>query len=159
MRITRAHIVNFRCLSDLRLRFDDVTVLVGANSTGKSTVLHALRWFFEGGPLEPEDFSGCQPDAVVSVSVTFTDYTSADREALGSYVVGEEATFWRTYSAKQSEKLTGLGQAYPAFEEIRKHSKAIEKRKAYNDLRATHPELALPTASSQQAVDDAMRSW
>jgi putative ATP-dependent endonuclease of the OLD family len=159
MRIARAHIVNFRCLSDLRLEFDDVTVLVGANSTGKSTVLHALRWFFEGGPLEPEDFSGCQPDAVVSVSMTFTNFTSADREALGSYVVGEEATFWRTYSVEQAEKLTGRGQAYPAFEEIRKHNKAIEKRKAYNDLRATHPELALPTASSQQAVDEAMRSW
>jgi putative ATP-dependent endonuclease of OLD family len=159
MRITRAHIVNFRCLSDLKLEFDDVTVLVGANSTGKSTALHALRWFFEGGPLEQEDLSGCQLGAVASVSVTFTDFTSADREALGSYVIDEEATFWRIYSAEQSEKLTGRGQAYPAFEEIRKHSKAIEKRKAYNDLRAQHPELDLPTASSQQAVDDAMKSW
>jgi predicted ATPase len=117
MRIARAHIVNFRCLSDLKLEFDDVTVLVGANSTGKSTALHALRWFFEGGPLEPEDLSGCQPDAVASVSLTFTNFTSADRDALGSYVIGDEATFWRTYSADQSEKLTGRGQAYPAFEE------------------------------------------
>jgi hypothetical protein len=159
MRLARAHIVNFRCLSDLKIEFDDVTVLVGANSTGKSTALHALRWFFEGGTLEPEDLAGCQPDVTASVSVTFTDFTTADKEALGSYVVGKEATFWRTYSAAQSEKLTGRGQAYPAFEEVRKYTKAMDKRKVYNELRTQHPELGLPTAASQQAVDDAMKAW
>lgn len=159
MRLARAHILNFRCLADLKLDFDDVTVLVGANSTGKSTALHALLWFFEGGALEPEDLAGCQPDATASVGVTFTDFTGADKDALGSYVVGEEATFWRTWSAAEGEKLTGRGRAYPLFENARLHAKAMDKRKAYNELRADHPDLGLPTASSQQAVDDAMKAW
>ncbi len=96
MRIVRAHIINFRCLQELKLEFDDVTVLVGANSTGKSTVLYALRWFFDGGGLDTDDISGHQTDQTISVGVTFADFVNADREALGSYVVGDEATFWRT---------------------------------------------------------------
>ena len=58
MRLARAHIVNFRCLRDLQISFDEATVLVGANSTGKSSVLHALSWFFRGGSLSLNDRHG-----------------------------------------------------------------------------------------------------
>src|SRR5712691_397472 len=117
MRLSRVHIINFRCLTELELDFDDVTVLVGANSTGKSTALHALRWLFEGGPLDLEDLAGYQEGATVSVGATFTDFNDADRAALGSYVVGDEATFWRTWAAVEGEKLTGRGRAFPPLEE------------------------------------------
>jgi len=159
MRLARVHILNFRCLTDLQLEFDDVTILVGANSTGKSTALEALRWLFEGGPLDVEDLAGCQPDATASVGATFVDFSDADRAALGSYVVGDEATFWRTWSASEGEKLTGRGRAFPLFEDVRREQKALPMRKAYSELRAAHPELGLPTASSQAAVEEAMRAW
>lgn len=159
MRLARVHIINFRCLRELRLDLDEVTILVGANSTGKSSVLHALRWLFEGGLLEPEDLWGCQEGATASVGGTFTDFTDADREALGSYVVNEEATFWRTWTEAEGEKLTGRGQAYPAFEEVRRHEKAIPMRTAYAELRTAQPQLGLPVANTQQAVKDAMLAW
>jgi predicted ATP-dependent endonuclease of OLD family len=85
------------------MSFDDVTVLVGANGTGKSSVLHALAWFFEGSPLADEDISGHQVGEGVTVGVTFAGFDDADRAALGAYVVGEEATFWRTWSAEGRE--------------------------------------------------------
>jgi hypothetical protein len=159
MRLARVHILNFRCLVDLQLELDDVTILVGANSTGKSTALEALRWLFEGGPLDVEDLAGCQPDATASVGATFVDFKDADRVALGSYVLGDEATFWRTWSVSEDEKLTGRGRAFPLFEDVRREQKAMPMRKAYGELRAAHPELGLPTASSQAAVEDAMRAW
>ena len=159
MRLARIHVVNFRCLRDLTMSFDDVTVLVGANSTGKSTVLHALAWFFDGGPLSEEDISGHQPGEQVTVGVTFTDFDASDRDALGSYVFGEEATFWRTWSAQDGEKLTGKGRAYPAFSAVREQGAAMAKRKVYNELRDERPELALPTASSASAVDEALAAW
>jgi putative ATP-dependent endonuclease of the OLD family len=159
MRIARVHIINYRCLTELELTFDDVTVFVGANSTGKSTVLHAILWFFEGGTLETEDLPGNQPDCTASVGVTFTDFDDADRDALGSYLIGEEATFWRTWSAAEGEKLTGRGRAYPPFEEIRAHEAAMPMRKAYSELRASRPDLGLPAASSQAAVKEALLAW
>ncbi len=99
MRVAHVGIRNFRCLEEFDLRVDEITVLVGANGTGKSSVLHALSWFFTGGPLDLDDVTGRQEGLVTSVSVTFRDFNDADREALGTYVVGDEATF---------ERFTGL---------------------------------------------------
>jgi ATPase subunit of ABC transporter with duplicated ATPase domains len=154
MRISRIQVSNFRCLRDFKLTFDDVTVLVGANGTGKSSVLHALAWFFEGWSLTEEDISGHQAGEQVTVGVTFTDFDAADRDALGSYVVGEEATFWRTWSAETGEKLTGKGRAYAPFAQIRAHTTATPKREAYNELRDSMPELMLPKVRSAAAADE-----
>jgi putative ATP-dependent endonuclease of the OLD family len=159
VRLSRVHIINFRCLQELVVDLDDVTVLVGANSTGKSTLLHALRWFFEGGSLDPEDFWGCDESLTVSVGATFTDFTDTDRLALGSYLVNEEATFWRTWSTSEQEKLTGRGLAYPPFEEIRAHEKATPMKVAYNELRTAQPQLGLSTWTNQQAANDEMKAW
>lgn len=41
-------IKNFRSLKDFNIVFDSVTTLIGPNGTGKSTVLRALDWFFNG---------------------------------------------------------------------------------------------------------------
>ncbi|MGA2928450.1 MAG: AAA family ATPase [Solirubrobacteraceae bacterium] len=159
MRLARAHIVNFRCLRDLSVSFDDVTVLVGANSTGKSSVLHALDWFFRGGPLCDEDIHGHQPGERVTVGVTFTSFDRADRDALGSFVLGDEATVWRSWSAEDGEKLMGRARAYPAFAAVRQHARATEKRQAYKELCDAQPGLALPKANSAAAVDEALVEW
>jgi len=158
MRLERVHVIKFRCLDELRLDFDDVTILVGANSTGKSTVLHAIRWFFEGGQLSDEDVTGMQPGQTASVGVTFTDFDDDDRVALGSYVVGNEATFWRTWSQGE-EKLTGRGRAFPDFEVVRALEQAMPVRQAYAELRNERPELGLPTAATKAAVEAAMDAW
>jgi hypothetical protein len=159
MRITRMHIVNFRCLRELKLAFEDVTVLVGANGAGKSTVLHALAWFFDGGSLTTEDVSGHQPGEQVSVGVTFADFDEDDREALGSYVLSDEATFWRTWSDAGGEKLTGKGRAFAPFEKVRSQEGANPTRAAYNELREAQPDLGLPKIRSVQEVHDAMMDW
>jgi putative ATP-dependent endonuclease of the OLD family len=159
MQLSRVHIINFRCLQELVIDLDDVTVLVGANSTGKSTLLHALRWFFEGGTLNTEDFWGCDESLTVSVGATFTAFTDADRLALGSYLVNEQATFWRTWSVSEQEKLTGRGLAYPPFEIVRAHEKATPMKAAYNELRSAEPQLGLSTWSNQQSAKDEMKAW
>lgn len=159
MRISKVNIKNFRCLQDLELEVGELTVLIGANSTGKSSTLKALGWFFEGGDLDPEDICGHRPDAQVSVGVTFHDLTPADRQALGSYAAGDTATLCKTWSVKDSVKLTGHALAYPSFEEIRLHDGAMERREAYKELRNAHPELKLPNANSRGMVDQAMAAW
>ena len=39
-----AKIVNFKSLGDIELNFRDLTIIVGANSSGKSNCLEALRF-------------------------------------------------------------------------------------------------------------------
>ncbi len=55
MQLKNARIKNFRCLRDTIVDFDDLTIMIGANGTGKSSILHALDFFFHGDPLEAED--------------------------------------------------------------------------------------------------------
>lgn len=46
MKIEQIQIHNVRCINDMTLKLDDYLLLVGANNSGKSTVIHALRLFF-----------------------------------------------------------------------------------------------------------------
>jgi predicted ATPase len=41
--ITRAHIRNFRCLVDVDLTFEPLTILVGPNASGKTSIIEALQ--------------------------------------------------------------------------------------------------------------------
>ena len=58
MRLTRARFENFRLLRDLTLDFSvdelkPLTVVRAENETGKTTILHALRWVFYGDDVLP----------------------------------------------------------------------------------------------------------
>lgn len=159
MRISSVRGERYRCIDDLTVDFGDLTVLIGANGTGKSSLLYALEWFFAGGPLDLEDICGHGPEESISVAVSFTDFTPADREVLGNYLVDEEATFWRTWSEKEGDKLSGRGLAYPPFESIREHTKAMDLRNAYAEIRSQQLELQLPTANSRDAAIEAMQAW
>lgn len=70
MKIRRLHIRNFRCLRDVEIPLDDVTVLIGENNAGKSALLDALRLALRGprgGQRSP--------------SVAEYDFHLADRDA------------------------------------------------------------------------------
>ena len=43
MKIAKVRIENFRGLKDITLEFDETTVLIGENNSGKTSVLDALR--------------------------------------------------------------------------------------------------------------------
>lgn len=146
-------------LEDVTIDLDDVTVLVGANGTGKSSLLRSIRWFFEGGDLEIEDISGHDTDRTASVEMTFVELNQADREAFRSYVIDDSLTLWRTYSIADGQKLSGKGRAYLPFERIRAVDSKRDRRTEYRRLREDEPGLNLPAVTSADAADQAMDAW
>jgi len=78
MYISSLRIQNYRCFEDTRVEFESgVTVLIGENNSGKSSLLNALRLIFEGGgarSLELYDFyRGIPPSPdPPSISITAT---------------------------------------------------------------------------------------
>lgn len=83
MKLESAHIKNFKLLEDVELQFSvdpskPLTVIRGENGSGKTSVLHALRWALYGGLGIPHDMrltSGLLPDSTrthVQVRVEFT---------------------------------------------------------------------------------------
>jgi len=163
MLIKRARIQNFRCLEDVDITFDSVTTFIGPNGVGKSTVLRALEWFFNGGSLTDDDVLHGSAQRWVRVEVEFHCLTAADRAALGKYAAESQdaVTVWRTWDNGE-DKMTGKARAYKPFEEIRSSADGAPAKKAkYHELRSTCPELALrpPATNSWSAVEAAMSDW
>ncbi len=49
MRVTRLHVNNFGCYADRQFEFDKpLTVIIGLNNAGKSTILDAIQWVMTG---------------------------------------------------------------------------------------------------------------
>lgn len=157
MRLSRAEIQGFRCLRNVSLAFADLTVLLGSNSTGKSSALKALKFFFENDKLDADDVFGRTGSGRVSVRLTFDNLSPADRETFGLYAQGEQMVLTATWE-DGDRKLTGRGLRYPGFVGIREEQGA-PRTAAYRALRAGRPELDLPQATTIATVDNAMLAW
>lgn len=164
MRIQTVRIKNFRPLRDVTIQFDDVTTFIGPNGTGKSAVLRALDWFFNGGKngdLCDKDCSYGAVDEDIEVQVTFMDLTAADREELGKYAPEGVTSFtaWKKRTPSGEEYLSANAKGCPLFAEIKAASGANDKKAAYSAVRAEHSELGLPAATTQAAVETAITEW
>jgi hypothetical protein len=156
-------IQGYRCLKDVDIWFDRITTFIGPTGVGKSSVLRALDWFFNGrsssSPLLEEDVWAGEGSAGVSVEVEFGDLTDLDRIALGKYAEGVDSVcLWRRWEGGV-EKLSGFARVYPLFAEFRAAKSAGEKKQVYNRLRAELPDLALPAYRNAPDAEAALASW
>ncbi|MFF5770099.1 ATP-dependent endonuclease [Streptomyces californicus] len=163
MKIKRVRIENFCCLHKVDVSFEDITSFIGPTGVGKSTVLRALDWFFNGEKgvaLSDDDVHSAAQEDRISVEVEFDRLTDHDRQTLGRYAPDGTASvsIWRTWR-NGDDKITGKALAYGPFEEVRKNEKAMELRRAYDQLKDSDPSLSLPSAGTKEKVLDAMRAW
>ncbi|MEV2233688.1 AAA family ATPase [Streptomyces phaeochromogenes] len=156
-------IENFCCLHKVDVSFEEITSFIGPTGVGKSTVLRALDWFFNGEKslgLSDDDVHSAAEGGRISVEVEFDGLTEHDRETLGRYAPegSESVSIWRTWQNGE-DKITGKALAYGPFEEVRRHKKATPLRAAYKELMERDPGLGLPSVGSAPAAEEAMRSW
>ena len=163
MKIQSVNIKNFRTLKEVTIPFDSVTTFIGPNGTGKSTVLRALDWYFNGKPgsLTEKDCSFGVTTENIEVQVAFTDLSDNDREALGKYAPDGVVTFtaWKRRSPDGSEVLSANAKGLPEFNAIKAAGGATAKKDQYAALRTGRPDLDLPAANTGAAVDQAMTAW
>lgn len=163
MKIHSVRVKNFRTLKDVTITFDSVTTFIGPNGTGKSTVLRALDWYFNGKPgsLTEKDCSFGAVDEDIEVQVTFAELTGKDREELGKYAPDGVSTFtaWKRRSPEGVEALSANSKSYAPFNAIRDKGPAGEKKTAYNELRSSDSSLGLPAWTNADAVLLALTAW
>lgn len=167
MRIAAVTIRNYRSLKDVTLQVDDYGAFIGANGAGKSSVLYALDWFFNGTPLTEIDVHGCkeggilEPGATVEVSVAFVELTDKDRLRLQQYGRGDRAEIRRTwYADSKQTKTVGNTKQGAGFAEVRVDQGIAVRRQSYRDLRTTLSELPdLGSSASKDAILGALESW
>lgn len=141
MKIKRLAIKNFRAIADFEEEIGPYTAFIGYNGGGKSSILHAVRWFFDDFELEPSDvFSSDlgQVDRVtlpqVKVTVTFDDLSKADRENFGPYALENEITLSRVGGVDEKSKLYGERLICKDFTKVRSETRVAEMRKRLQEL-------------------------
>jgi putative ATP-dependent endonuclease of OLD family len=163
MKIQSVRIKNFRTLKDVSIPFDPITTFIGPNGVGKSTVLRALDWYFNGKPssLTEKDCAFGAIDEDIEVQVTFDDLSDKDRDALGKYVPEGVDTFtaWRLRSPAGSDVISANAKSFPDFNAIKSANGATAKKELYAVLRLDRPELELPAANTGTAVEQCMTTW
>jgi len=84
---------NFRSILDETLHFDNLTALVGANGSGKSSFLHAMELFQAKQPkIVPEDFYNKNIDNEIVISITFTSLSNEAKMLFSKYIQNDELT-------------------------------------------------------------------
>ncbi len=173
MRISHVRISNYRCLKNIDLDLDSYTTLIGANGTGKSSVLYALDWFFNGSHMDDNDVhagprddreelgapdpNGAITPARIEVEVTFDQVDDSDRQELGRYGRGETVRLRRSWQTDGKDKLIGNSTQGPGFAAVRAATKIPEIRQGYNELRKDLTEL--PAVTAKDDIMNALTSW
>ena len=93
MRIKSVRIQNYRSCLDDKVDLDDLTILVGANGAGKSTILRALDLFYSPSPvITSDDFFGRDTSREIVISVSYTALSDTALERFAKYVHNNELT-------------------------------------------------------------------
>lgn len=166
MKISRVEIKNYRSLSAVEIDVDDYSALVGANGAGKSSVLYALDWFFNGRILDRSDVHGYrigeteEMECFIEVCVTFRDLSARDRQQLGMFGRGAISVLRKTWRPGQQDRFSGLSLQGPGFANVRDIGKIGDFRKAYRDLSSTIDGLPnLGSTVARDSIEAALASW
>ncbi len=174
MKIESVRIENFRSFKDETIIFDNYTCFVGANGSGKSTILNALNVFFRQykdsntdlSKLIDEDFHHKKTDEPVKITVTFTELSDDAKDELSDYVRQDKLIIssiakydFTTDSAevKQYGNRLGLQNFRKYFEAEKNGEKVSELILIYQDLQKTYTELS--NARTKAAMVAALRKY
>lgn len=174
MKLSKIRIENFRCFEDETVPFNDYTCLVGANGSGKSTVLTALRAFFGGSPgatgefakLQKDDFHNRNTGREISITLTFSELEPEAEEEFKHYarqgrLVVSAVASWIEGANFAEIKRFGERLVMRAFAEFFKAEgegkKAADLKEIYNAIRESHP--TLPAPGSKEAMKKALSDF
>jgi energy-coupling factor transporter ATP-binding protein EcfA2 len=119
MHLTALTIINFRSLRELTVEFDRLTILIGENDTGKSSILDALNLCLSNSRPDATDFHKDTADNVaddIIIEPTFTlDDDDQDAEA---YALDHKLCLRYTY-AQDGDRVVSYYTARPADERLR----------------------------------------
>lgn len=160
MQLQSVEISHFRSIETIRVDFSNFTALIGANNSGKSTILRAIEIFFEASPkIEIDDHYYKDPEIPIMISCMFSDFTPQETDEFASAIIDDELQVSRELGAQSPDSgiysVTALG--YPPFQAIREEQNGNRQRGLYAEFRNDMPEL--PAARNSDALKTALSEW
>lgn len=159
MQIRTLNVTGLRSINNASLTFDDVTVLIGSNNAGKSTLMFALKLFFEASPKWAADDFHLREAEAIEIVITFDNLTPSEREEFGTAVQGDTLTISRTLSNDKDVNLTYsvLAQTYEPFNAVRSEANKTAARAAFNAIADETDSLERATNANQMI--EHMLAW
>lgn len=164
MRLVRAHIKNFRAISDLEVGIGQHTVLIGGNGVGKSCILKAIHKFFsKSANVSIEDFHEKNVQDPIEITLTFSDFSADEIEVFSSRIHGGEMSVARVFNSgigsNNNGKYFGLSLRNAALQQIRSIEGAVPRKAALNQLAGTLGFEDLQAATNAAQVQENMDNW
>jgi len=124
MIIESIHVKNFRSIYDERISCERLTALVGANGSGKSSFLYALRDFYSGSPtISLDDFYNQNGLDEICISITFKELSTEAEKQFSEYLQNNILTVERIFKLSDTGKIIsayhGSTLQNPEFEGIK----------------------------------------
>lgn len=161
MRLIRADIKGYRSLRSVEVQFADLTSCIGANGSGKSSLLGALQLFFDPqADINDRDYwSGAgQTTDEVSIKLTFSTLSAAENEQFADWLSDSgHLTVDRRFERGGSNAYVAQRLSVPAFQTIRLLE--LAHRDQFNELVRGGDFPGLERASSRDDAFAKMRDW
>ena len=135
---------NFKSYRQATLPLEPLTILVGANGSGKSNLIEALRllsWIGQGHTLGSIRYAVQEKDRGIRGAVRDLGFKGRDTVSLGCRTTHDP---WNEYGITlerrndeltlAGERLTGTSQNVPLFEVVRAHGREGSVQVAYNNF-------------------------
>lgn len=166
MIIESVHVKHFRSILDENLECEQLTALVGANGSGKSSFLRALELFYSQSPkVDKDDYYNQDTSKEIVVSITFKDLNE-EKEIFSSYIRDEKLNVERVFSWSDGRviaKYHGFCLQHSGFNDIRAalevSGKAKEAKESYQDLRSREDYHSLPAYKNKDEIEPSLRKW
>lgn len=163
MRIHTLEIRRFRCIKGVTIPTSRLCTFLGRNGSGKSSILHALRVFFENAPrLSIDDFYNRDPESPIEIQVTFEAFLPQEREAFATYIHEDRLTVTRRFElngGSLSDKAFAAKHQHPDFAAVRALQGARPQSTRYNELVASERFPGLERAASAPQALERMTLW
>lgn len=167
MIVDSVRVLNFRSIQDETLDCESLTVLVGANGTGKSSFLRALDLFYSTAPkVEADDFYDGDTSQEIVVAVTFMELAAEELERFGTHMQDNKLTVERVVcwnDGRPTYKLHGASLQCPEFASVRAAMAVKDRGKSakevYSSVKAKPEFASLPDWPGAGQVAETLRQW
>jgi putative ATP-dependent endonuclease of the OLD family len=163
MIIKSMNVRNFRSILDETLDFDNLTALVGANGSGKSSFLHSLELFQAKQPkISPDDFHNKNTENEIIFSITFTNLSDDAKTQFSKYVQNDELTVERVFTfteGKISNTYHGSTLQSPDFLKFRSFTNATTAKPEYVTLKQKAEYTSFPNWTSFEQAKNTLNDW
>ena len=153
---------NFRSIRDETLDCEDLTVLVGANGSGKSSFLHAIDLFQSRTPgVTEEDYHNRQTENNIEITSTFRNLSSQARETYSDYVLDGKLTVVRIFKWDDGRCGTtyhGIRLQNPDFARIYGQKAGVAKQN-YEEMQKRNAYREFPKWSNLEKMTEFLREW